>query len=90
MEFYRQISHKNINVASSILIDVMPDSCNTYVGRLIDQNGSIWSFDVDLDDCSFSEWDDITDELNQLLKKNKNSKKYILEFYAKEIADKSR
>lgn len=85
LEFYRQISHKNVDVASSVLVDVLPDSSNTYIGRLIDQEDNIWSFDIDLDNASYSEWDDITEGFCRLLKEPSADKKHTLEFLAKKM-----
>ena len=57
IEFYQQLKSRNVDVGLSILISVCPDGDNTYFGSLINQLGSVCSFDIDCDDEKYSRWD---------------------------------
>lgn len=71
--FYDQLSEIKIDFKKSILISIFPDSDNTYVGKVINQNGNIIDFDMDLDNKSYTEWKDSTEEFMNSYKKDKNS-----------------
>lgn len=73
-EFEKQMRSAGVDQLKSLLVEVFPDGCNTYVGVLISQNKVVFEFDVDLDDVNASEWVDITDEFMKKIK-NTHSKK---------------
>jgi len=38
----------------SVLVSLFPDGGNTYCGKLINQHGILYEFDIDLDDFKYS------------------------------------
>jgi len=72
-DFYIQLDRKGIVLASSVLVYLIPDGDNTYLGKIIRQDGDIVAFDLDLDDEKYSEWKNVTEEfLNEFRVKSKN------------------
>lgn len=45
--FYKQLEVYGCEIDKSFIIDVIPDSGNTYVGTIINQNMKILYFDID-------------------------------------------
>ena len=54
-EFYRILFSLGISVESSVLVGIFPDSGFTHCGTLIDQNGDLRKFDIDLTSLEDSE-----------------------------------
>lgn len=73
--FEKQLHAAGIDQSRSVLVEVFPDGCNTYVGVLITQNKVVFEFDIDLDDASSSIWVDITDGFMKKVE-NISSKKH--------------
>lgn len=57
--FYEQIEHKGIEISKSTLINIFPDGSNTYSGKIIDQNDTLYFFDLDMDNKDYSIWNKI-------------------------------
>ena len=74
-EFEKQLRSAGVDQLKSVLVEVFPDGCNTYVGVLITQNKVVFEFDIDLDDAAASVWVDITDEFLGKIKST-HSKKF--------------
>ena len=53
--FYENIELLGINVQDSILIWIAPDSGNTFIGELLNQEKKLIRFDIDCDELSLSE-----------------------------------
>lgn len=47
--FYKALEDFGIYPDSSVLLEISPDSGSTVVGRLLDESGGIWEFDIDYD-----------------------------------------
>lgn len=82
-EFDKQLRIAGVDQLKSVLVEVFPDGCNTYVGVLITQNKTVFEFDIDLDDVNSSAWLDITDEFMKKMdnihsKKNREQVAYNL------------
>lgn len=52
---YQELLLLGVDIQKSLLIDLCPDSGNTYCGSLIDQNGDYKEFDIDCDMSELSE-----------------------------------
>lgn len=58
-EIYRQlVKIKNVDLNYSVLISWMPEGDDFYSGRIIDQKGKIFHFDIHVKNSDFTEWDD--------------------------------
>ncbi|MCY0964083.1 hypothetical protein [Parathalassolituus penaei] len=51
---YRELEKLGVDIQGSILIEIFPDSGDTYVGKMIDQDGKLLAFDIDCSDPKFS------------------------------------
>ena len=51
---YRELEKLGVDIQRSILIEIFPDSGDTYVGRIINQDSNLLAFDVDCSDSKFS------------------------------------
>ena len=47
--FYVQLEQAGFMYKKCILINLFPDSSNTYCGKIIRQDGQVFEFDIDLD-----------------------------------------
>lgn len=77
--FYKQLIQSGFLFKQCLLISIFPDSCNTYCGQIIRQDGHIFTFDVDLDSSEYSIWKDVTEEFIQTYDKNKTIKPWLKE-----------
>jgi len=79
--FYSQLKSKGIFPENSMLIDLYPDSSNTYIVDIITKDMKIIKLDLDLDSPDHTICEDITKEYMKKAKKL-NSKEHIaLELY---------
>ena len=69
-EFYRIMEKKEINYRKSILLEIFPDSGDTFAGELISQYGKVLKFDLDVFDENYFEVHDITDQYKPENRKN--------------------
>lgn len=51
---YRELEKLGIDIQGSILVEFYPDSGDTYVGKIINQEGKLLAFDIDCTDSKFS------------------------------------
>jgi hypothetical protein len=58
--FYAQLEQHGCDTQRSVLVELVPDGASTYSGKLIRQDGTVLSFDIDLDSPDMSKWDDVT------------------------------
>jgi hypothetical protein len=65
--FYVQMMARGFAYAECVLVWVVPDGSNTYVGKIIRQDGRVFDFDVDLDDPALSSWTDVSESFEQKL-----------------------
>jgi hypothetical protein len=63
--FYVEMIARGFNHAQCVLVSVVPDGANTYVGRIIRQDGRVFDFDVDLDDPALSSWTDVSESFER-------------------------
>jgi hypothetical protein len=63
--FYVEMMARGFAYPECVLVSVMPDGSNTYVGRIIRQDGRAFDFDVDLDDSALSSWTDVSESFEQ-------------------------
>lgn len=66
--FYNVLDNAGINPKSSVLLDILPDSGSTVVGRLLDESGELWEFDIDYDDMEHSKIEKTSSDTRQRLK----------------------
>lgn len=65
--FYVQMMARGFLYAQSVLVSIVPDGSNTYLGKIIRQDGRVFEFDVDLDDPELSSWTDVSESFEQKL-----------------------
>jgi hypothetical protein len=66
--FYSQLMQAGFAYAACVLVSLVPDGANTFIGKVIRQDGRVFEFDVDLDSPQFTTWRDVTDEFREGLK----------------------
>lgn len=64
-EFYSQLRMQGFEPEKCVLVDVVPDGHRTYIGSIIAQDGSVWRFDLYLDDPGMSEWKNISESFQR-------------------------
>ena len=84
-EFYEQLIKMGFNYKDCLLVSIFPDGDNTYCGKLINQDGKLIKFDVDLDDFQHSAWTDVSSELRNFSKTARNTKSPSIEAIAFDI-----
>lgn len=89
-EFYRQLVQAGFLYRQSILISIVPDGSNTFFGQLIQQDGDVVEFDVDLDCEDYSSWKDVTDSFRQVIEKHRRNKSWSREAVAYSLFEKLR
>jgi hypothetical protein len=65
--FYVQMLARGFAYPRCVLVSLVPDGSNTFVGKLIRQDGKVFDFDVDLDDPALSSWTDVSESFEQKL-----------------------
>ncbi|MBU6956021.1 hypothetical protein [Hahella sp. HN01] len=83
---YDQLEGFGVDIACSILISYIPDDVNVISGRLINQEGVVCNFDINLADASKSEFEE-EGELNWKPPQHTRSKPWDHEVIAKELFD---
>jgi len=81
--FYEQLLKLGFVYCQCVLVNIFPDSGNTYCGIIIKQDGSVLEFDVDLDTPGCSRFSDITDSFQKMRterSKTKSWKKVLIAF----------
>jgi len=80
--FYKQLMQNGFAYHQCLLVHIFPDSSNTYCGKIIRQDGHVIEFDVDLDFGGYSAWEDVTDDFQEVWKKNKITQPWLKEVVA--------
>lgn len=83
--FYKQLMQAGFAYSQCVVISIFPDGSNTYCGKLISQEDSVIEFDVDLDSCEYSSWEDVTDTFRKTYKENEKSKPWATEVVAYDL-----
>ncbi|MGC3875394.1 hypothetical protein ACPF7Z_19315 [Halomonas sp. GXIMD04776] len=83
--FYKQLMQKGFAYHQCLLVSLFPDSSNTYCGKLIRQDGSVFEFDIDLDSAEYSSWEDVTGSFRELYERNKVGKPWLKDVVAYDL-----
>lgn len=67
--FYKQLIQGGFVYHQCLLVSIFPDSCNTYSGKIIRQDGNVFEFDIDLNSAEYTSFKDVTDIFQELYKK---------------------
>jgi hypothetical protein len=60
--FNETFERNGVDCKRSVLVKVIPEGSGTYTGRVIQQEGKVLKFDIDLEAADLSEWEDVTKE----------------------------
>jgi transposase len=63
--FYAQLGLHGCDPSRSVLVTVVPEGSNTFSGQIIKQDGSVVTFDIDLDSPELSRWEDCSQDFQQ-------------------------
>lgn len=66
--FYAQLMEQGFAHGQCVLVSLVPDGANTYVGKIIRQDGRMFEFDVDLDVPALSSWTDVSENFERELR----------------------
>ncbi|MBI4820805.1 MAG: hypothetical protein HY791_31360 [Deltaproteobacteria bacterium] len=72
--FYEQLESQGCGPTEAILLKLVPDDVDAYVGLAINRGGRVLEFDISLAGPEFSTWSDLTETFNHeipFLKKHK-------------------
>lgn len=52
--FYSELERFGVDIKSSVLVSIVPDSGTTYIGYIINQNANVCSYDIDYESKQYS------------------------------------
>jgi len=83
--FYKQLMQAGFAYRQCALVEVFPDSGNTYCGAVIKQDGKVFEFDIDLDDPDYSLFKDVSESFEKIRKERSKTKPWQKELVTYEF-----
>ena len=74
VSFYNALREFGIEIGKSVMVNLIPDGDNTYVGGIIRQDGSLFEFDLDLVEPENNTWEEVPNKSNKSSKLPQHTK----------------
>ena len=81
---YEQLENFGVKLDEAIIISFFPDDYNVFCGRLINQDGAVCHFDINLDNSDYSEFE-LDVGIDDFCKRNRRVKPWEYDIIASNL-----